>query len=59
VRSTLGRRNALLVRGRDDYGHWDADPVARFDDDPLIDAFISQTFQRYRDQEPGTPGAPS
>jgi chlorinating enzyme len=59
VRSTLGRRNALLVRGRDDYGHWDADPMARFDDDPLIDAFISQTFQRYRDQEPGTAGAPS
>jgi non-haem Fe2+, alpha-ketoglutarate-dependent halogenase len=59
VRSTLGRRSALLVRGRDEYGHWDADPVARFDDDPLIDAFISQSFQQYRDQEPGTAGAAS
>ncbi len=53
VRSTLGRRTALLVRGRDDYRFWDPDPVPRFDDDPLIDAFISRTFQQYRDQEPG------
>jgi chlorinating enzyme len=59
VRSTLGRRSALLVRGRDDCGHWDPDPVARFDDDPAIDAFISQTFRQYRDQEPGAAGAPS
>jgi hypothetical protein len=36
-----------------------ADPVPRFDDDPLIDAFISETFQRYRDQGPGTAGAAS
>jgi len=50
VRSTLGRRSALLVRGHDTYGHWDADPTARFDDDPLIDEFIAQTFQRYRDR---------
>jgi hypothetical protein len=59
VRSTLGRRSALLVRGRDDYGHWDSDPTPRFDDDPLIDAFIRRTFQQYRDQEPSAARAPS
>jgi non-haem Fe2+, alpha-ketoglutarate-dependent halogenase len=59
VRSTLGRRSALLVRGRDDHGLWDPDPVARFDDDPLIDAFISKAFQQYRDQEPSAAGAAS
>jgi non-haem Fe2+, alpha-ketoglutarate-dependent halogenase len=59
VRSTLGRRSALLVRGRDDYGFWDPDPMPRFDDDPLIDAFISRTFRQYRDQEPSAAGAAS
>jgi non-haem Fe2+, alpha-ketoglutarate-dependent halogenase len=34
VRSTIGRRTALLVRGIDEYRHWDADPVPRFDLDP-------------------------
>jgi chlorinating enzyme len=59
VRSTLGRRSALLVRGRDDFGHWDPDPTPRFDDDPLIDVFIRSTFQQYRDQEPSAARAPS
>lgn len=31
VRSTAGRRGALLVRGVDEYGHWDADPVPEAD----------------------------
>jgi len=57
VRSTLGRRSALLVRGRDDHGFWDPDPVARCDDDPVIDAFIARSFQQYRDQEPGAGAA--
>jgi non-haem Fe2+, alpha-ketoglutarate-dependent halogenase len=35
VKSTIGRRGALLVRGKDDYGYWDADPVPRFDLDPI------------------------
>jgi non-haem Fe2+, alpha-ketoglutarate-dependent halogenase len=35
VRSTIGRRGALLVRGVDDHGHWDLDPIPRFDLDPL------------------------
>jgi non-heme Fe2+,alpha-ketoglutarate-dependent halogenase len=51
VQSTLGRRTALLVRGKDEYGHWDPDPVPHGEDDPAIDAFIRQTFHQYRDQE--------
>jgi ectoine hydroxylase-related dioxygenase (phytanoyl-CoA dioxygenase family) len=35
VRSTIGRRGALLVRGVDTYGHWDEDPIPRFDLDPV------------------------
>jgi chlorinating enzyme len=51
VRSTLGRRTALLVRGSDEYGNWDPDPTPRGDDDPAIDAFIRHSFHQYRDQE--------
>ena len=53
VGSTLGRRAALLVRGKDEYGKWDPDPVPRGDDDPAIAAFIRRSFHQYRDQEPG------
>lgn len=35
VRSTLGRRTANLVRGRDRYHHWDTDPEPRWDLDPV------------------------
>lgn len=51
VRSTLGRRSALLVRGEDRHGHWDADPVPVGDDDPAIEAYMQSAFRRYRDQE--------
>ena len=51
VRSTLGRRSALLVRGTDRHGHWDPDPAPAGDDDPAIEAFMRDAFQRYRDQE--------
>jgi chlorinating enzyme len=51
VGSTLGRRAALLVRGKDEHEKWDPDPVPRTDDDPDIDAFIRRTFHEYRDQE--------
>ena len=54
VKSTLGRRTALLVRGKDAHGNWDPDPVPQRDDDPAIDAFIQQTFHQYRDQEAST-----
>jgi non-heme Fe2+,alpha-ketoglutarate-dependent halogenase len=52
VGSTLGRRTALLVRGRDEHRSWDPDPVPNGDDDPAVDAFIRRTFHQYRDQEP-------
>lgn len=51
VRSTLGRRSALLVRGEDRHGHWDTDPAPAGDDDPAIAAFMQSAFRRYRDQE--------
>lgn len=36
VDSIIGRRSAHLVRGEDDYGHWDRDPVPRFEGDPWV-----------------------
>lgn len=48
VRSTIGRRAAMLVRGTDPYGHWDADPVPRYDLDPLgIEANARDTAVYY------------
>jgi ectoine hydroxylase-related dioxygenase (phytanoyl-CoA dioxygenase family) len=47
VTSTLGRRSALLVRGVDTYGHWDADPVPRFDLDPVGIEASSRASARY------------
>lgn len=48
VRSTIGRRSALLVRGVDRYGHWDADPVPRYDYDPVgVEANAAQTSVYY------------
>ena len=51
MRSTLGRRTALLVRGRDVHGHWDPDPTPASDNDPAIEEFMKRSFERYRDQE--------
>jgi ectoine hydroxylase-related dioxygenase (phytanoyl-CoA dioxygenase family) len=46
VVSTIGRRGALLVRGIDEYHHWDDDPVPRFDLDPRgVDASALATVQ--------------
>ncbi len=51
VRSTIGRRTALLVRGVDAYGHWDADPVPRFDLDPIgIEANDRETAAYYKNR---------
>jgi non-heme Fe2+,alpha-ketoglutarate-dependent halogenase len=49
VKSTIGRRTACLVRGVDDCGYWDDDPVPqdRFDDD--IIAHIRAAGERYVD----------
>jgi non-haem Fe2+, alpha-ketoglutarate-dependent halogenase len=50
VRSTLGRRTAHLVRGVDEYGHWDPDPAPRFDGDPLILEHARGAQRRYTDE---------
>jgi ectoine hydroxylase-related dioxygenase (phytanoyl-CoA dioxygenase family) len=52
VRSTIGRRTALLVRGIDTYNHWGADPIPRFDLDPVgIAANEQQTAAYYSNRE--------
>jgi len=50
VRSTIGRRTALLVRGVDAYDHWDPDPAPRFDRDPLILEHMRAAHRRYTDR---------
>ena len=50
VRSTVGRRTASLVRGVDDYGHWDVDPVPTRDRDPEIMAHMRAAHKRYHDR---------
>lgn len=49
VQSTIGRRSACLVRGVDDYGHWDADPVPKADCDLDILAYAENASGRYVD----------
>ena len=51
VRSTLGRRTATLVRGNDHYGHWDPDPLPRFDRDPVAFDALRRVWGQYRDGE--------
>lgn len=49
VRSTLGRRTACLVRGVDEYNHWDADPIPRYDRDPVILELLHAAHKGYVD----------
>ena len=49
VRSTLGRRASILVRGEDKFGYWDDDPVPRFDLDPVAMAAMKRAQDAYRD----------
>ncbi len=51
VKSTIGRRTALLVRGVDDHGHWDADPVPQADLDEEILAHVRAAGARYVDPQ--------
>ena len=51
VRSTIGRRQATLMRGVDDHGHWDADNVPRVDLDPLSMAQLTAAWGEYKDGE--------
>jgi len=50
VRSTVGRRTASLVRGVDDYCHWDADPEPLRDREPEILAHMRAAHARYHDR---------
>ncbi len=49
VKSTIGRRPACLVRGVDEYGHWDADPIPESDLDERILAHVRAAGARYVD----------
>ena len=51
VRSTVGRRSALLVRGADRYGHWDRDPLPKEDLDPACMAFLKDMWARYQSRD--------
>jgi ectoine hydroxylase-related dioxygenase (phytanoyl-CoA dioxygenase family) len=51
VRSTLGRRTALLVRGEDRHHHWDPEIVPRFDLDPDAFALLRSVWGQYKDGE--------
>jgi len=51
VKSTIGRRSASLVRGVDDYGHWDPDPVPTSDRDAEILAHVRAAGERYTDPQ--------
>jgi hypothetical protein len=46
-----GRRTALLVRGTDQFGHWDTDPLPKFDFDPPAFAAMRNAWGAYRDGE--------
>lgn len=50
VRSTLGRRASILVRGEDKFGYWDDDPVPRFDLDPVAMDAMKRAQDAYRDR---------
>ena len=51
VQSTVGRRQATLVRGVDEYGHWDADNVPRIDLDPASMQQLTAAWGQYKDGE--------
>lgn len=51
VRSTLGRRQATLVRGSDRYGHWDQDNLPRQDLDPISMRQLASAWGQYKDGE--------
>jgi hypothetical protein len=51
VRSTIGRRQATLVRGVDEYGHWDRDNEPHFDLDPRSMQQLKAAWGEYKDGE--------
>jgi ectoine hydroxylase-related dioxygenase (phytanoyl-CoA dioxygenase family) len=49
VRPTLGRYPAMLVRGENRFGHWDADPLPERDLDPEMIRYFESFSGRYAD----------
>jgi hypothetical protein len=49
VESKLGRRSALLVRGKDRAGRWDSDPLPQSELDPAAFAALRAAWGQYRD----------
>ena len=49
VKSVIGRRTACLVRGVDEYNHWDADPAPKDRIDRQIIDHIQAAARRYTD----------
>jgi non-haem Fe2+, alpha-ketoglutarate-dependent halogenase len=54
VTSTIGRKGTILLRGEDKYNHWDADPVPRFNNDPVSLGVLKAFQDSYRDPSLGT-----
>lgn len=48
-KSTIGRRPATLLCGKDEYGHWDLDPMPTQDRDPVIWDLMNKANAHYRD----------
>ena len=51
VKSTIGRRTAYLVRGVDEYRHWDPDPVPKGRFDWEILDYTKEASLRYVDPQ--------
>jgi len=51
TRSTLGRRSAMPVAGRDEFDHWDPDLEPRFDLDPDSMSALDKVWAQYRNEE--------
>jgi hypothetical protein len=49
VRSTIGRKGSILLRGEDRYGNWDDDPIPRYNRDPVSMAVLKAFQDSYRD----------
>lgn len=50
-RSTIGRRPATLLHGRDRFGNWDLDPMPTQDRDPVIWNLMNKANAHYRNPE--------
>lgn len=48
VKSTIGRKGSILLRGEDRYGNWDDDPVPRFNNDPVSLQVLEDFQDSYR-----------